>query len=124
MPLQLPQMPNFTAQTPDVLGGQAKAATLSQMLNANKLQQQLAPLQVQEQQEKAKQAAIQTQVAQQEQASQTAMIKAWSDPEFTNKITGTDKSDSSGLGFDPDAMTSELVSRGVMPKEAFGMTQE
>lgn len=124
MAFQLPPIPNFNVQPPDVLGGQEKAATLAQMLNASALQKQLAPLQVQEQQEKSKQASIQTQTMQAEADSQKAMMKAWSDPEFTKKITGGDKADAGGLGFDPDAMTSELTSRGVLPKEALALTQE
>ncbi len=72
MALQIPQMPNFTAQTPDILGAQQKQATLSQMLNANALQKQLAPLQVQEQQEKAKAATLQNQVTQEDLNNQVA----------------------------------------------------
>src|SRR5258708_16492438 len=127
MAFQLPNLPNFNVQQPpafDPLAQQQKQATLSGVMDENALRKQLAPLQVQEQAEKAKQMAIQTQVAQQEQQSQAAMVKAWSDPEFSKKITGGDKSDASGLGFDPDAMTQELISRGVMPKDALAMTQE
>lgn len=124
MAFQLPPMPNFSVQTPDVLGGQEKAATLAQMLNAGALQKQLAPLQVQEQQEKAKQASIQTQTMQAEADSQKAMMKAWSDPEFTKKLTSTDKAGASGLGFDPNAMTTELTSRGILPKDALALTDQ
>jgi hypothetical protein len=124
MAFALPSIPNFNVQTPDVLGGQQKAATLSQMLNANTLQKQLAPLQVQEQQQRVQQMTQANQIQQMELQSQQAMVKAWSDPDFTKKISTGDKAESSGFGFDPDAMTSELVNRGVMPKDAFAMTQE
>ncbi len=88
MALQLPQMPNFTAQTPDILGAQQKQATLSQMLNANALQKQLAPLQVQEQQEKAKAATLQNQVTQEDLNNQVAFGKMFLASEGdTNKLT-------------------------------------
>lgn len=127
MAFQLPSLPNFNVQQPpafDPLAQRQKQATLSGMMDENALRKQLAPLQVQEQQEKAKQAAIQTQQMQIEQQSQAAMMKAWSDPDFTKKITNPDKSEASGLGFDPDAMTQELISRGVIPKDALATTQE
>ncbi len=88
MALQIPQMPNFTAQTPDILGAQQKQATLSQMLNANALQKQLAPLQVQEQQEKAKAATLQNQVTQEDLNNQVAFGKMFLASEGdTNKLT-------------------------------------
>lgn len=127
MGFQLPNMPNFNVQQPppfDPLAQKQKQATLSGMLDENAVRKQLAPLQVQEQQQKAQQAQIQTQQMQLEQQSQAAMMKAWSDPEFTKKITNPDAAEASGLGFDPDAMTKELIGRGVTPKDALGMTQE
>src|SRR5216683_7576129 len=57
MAFQLPSIPNFNVQQPpsfDPLAQQTKQATLSQMLNANALQKQLAPLNVQEAQERLK----------------------------------------------------------------------
>lgn len=126
MPLQLPSGPeNFNVQTPDVMGGMLRAATLSQLLDENKVRQQLAPLQVQEQQQKTQQAGIQTQQMLLEQQSNAAMVKAWSDPDFTKKITGDgSNAESSGLGFDPDAMMKELISRGVSPNAAMAQTQD
>ncbi len=128
MAFQLPNLPSFQVTPPaqpDIMQKAAQAAQLKNMLSENALRQQLAPLQVQEQQQKAQQTAIQTQQMQIEMASRKAMMAAWSDPEFTKKITGSNtNADSSGLGFDPDAMTQQLISKGVIPKDALGMTQE
>lgn len=128
MAFQLPPLPNFSVTPtpqPDFLQKAGQVASLKNMQSETALRSQLAPLNVQEAQEKAKQAAIQTQQMQLEQQSQVAMMKAWSDPDFTKKLTGDGtNAESSGLGFDADAMTKELISRGVIPKDALAMTQE
>jgi len=109
-------MPDFDVKIPDVLGGQQKAATLAQMLNANKLQQQLAPLQVQEQQEKAKQSAIQTQQQQMQIESQKAMMAMVAGGEL-NKFAGVDTSD--GTGFDAAGAYQHMMAMGrILPEHA------
>ncbi len=116
MTFQLPPMPDFDVKIPDVLGGQQKAATLAQMLNANKLQQQLAPLQVQEQQEKAKQSAIQTQQQQMQIESQKAMMAMVAGGEL-NKFAGVDTSD--GTGFDAAGAYQHMMAMGrILPEHA------
>jgi len=51
------------------------------------------------------------------------MMKAWSDPKFLDKFTGTDAAQSSGMGFDPNGLTTSLIQSGVLPKDAMSMTQ-
>jgi hypothetical protein len=115
MPLQLGPMPNFNVQTPDVLGGQAKAATLAGLLNENSLRQQLAPFQVQEQQEKAKQAGIQTQTQQQDLDSRKAMMAVIANGEL-NKFAGVETPD--GSGFDAAGAYQYMMSKGILPAQA------
>lgn len=122
MPLNLP-MPSFEVNTPQIANPLDTQAKMLQLKNLSG-QQQLLPLQIQEQQEKVKQQQIATQQARLEQQSQQAMMKAWSDPKFTANFTGTQSANDSGLGFDPDSMTRELISRGVTPKDAFGMSSQ
>lgn len=123
MGFELPTLPNFNVTPPP----QAPSALeqYGKMLQLKSLQgeQQLQPLRMQEAQEKVQQSQIQTEQMQLEQQSQQAMMKAWSDPKFLDKFTGTDKASASGLGFDPDGLTSSLIQGGVLPKDALGMTQ-
>lgn len=122
MAFELPTLPNFNVNPPQIQSGLEQYGKMLQ-LKSLMGQQQLLPGQLQEQQEKVKQSQIQTQQMQLEQQSQQAMMKAWSDPEFLKNFTGTDKAQASGVGFDPDALTSSLISKGVLPKDALGMTQ-
>lgn len=125
MAFQITPPPSFEVKVPDITGELLRAAQLKSLLSENSLRQSLAPLQIQEQEAKSRQAGIQTQEMELEQQSQKAMVAAWSDPEFPKKITGDGtNAESSGLGFDADAMSRELISRGVLPKDAMGMTQE
>lgn len=121
MAFELPALPSFQVnptQAPSPLDAYGKMLQLKQLSG----QQQLLPLEIQEQQEKAKQSAIQTQVMQAEADSQKAMVKAWSDPKFTESFTSSDAAKSSGLGFDPDGMTRALITQGVLPKDAMSIT--
>jgi hypothetical protein len=127
MAFQLPPLPSFQTQIPQMpnaLDQYAKIASLKNMMSETALRQQLAPLNVQEAQQRVQQETTQNQIQQMELKSQQAMMAAWSDPEFTKKITTGDKPTANGLGFDPDAMTSELTSRGVLPKEALAVTAQ
>jgi len=115
-------MPNFNVQQPppfDPLAQRQKQATLSGMLSENALRQQLAPLQVQEQQQKVQQATTQNQLQQLELQSQQGIIKAFSNPDFVKKVSATDTTAPGGAGFDPDAMINELTTNyGVQPQQA------
>src|SRR6266478_2165792 len=78
MGFQLPQMPDFSVKIPppfDPLAQQQKQATLSGMLDENSLRRQLAPLQVQEQAEKAKALSLQNQTTQTQQNDMVAFGK-------------------------------------------------
>lgn len=122
MAFQLPPLPSFQTNIPQMPDPMQK---YGQMLQLKSLlgQQQLQPLQVQEAQEKIKQSQMQTEQMQREQESQKAMVKAWSDPKFLDKFTGTDAAQSSGVGFDPNGLTGTLITQGVLPKDALAMTQ-
>lgn len=122
MSFQLPSVPNFNVAQP-----QPAASPLDQygkMLQLKSLmgQQQMQPLQRQEAQQDIQAKTIENQQRQQELDSQQAMMKAWSDPDFLKGFTGTDRAQSSGVGFDPDALTSSLITKGVLPKDAMAMT--
>jgi hypothetical protein len=121
MAFELPPLPNFQTNIPQP---PSALDTYGKLLQLKSLQgeQALQPLQMQEQQERVKQQQLQTQQMQLEQQSQQAMMKAWSDPEFTKNFTGTDEANASGVGFDPDAMTKGLIQKGVLPKDAMAMT--
>lgn len=127
MPFQLPALPSFQTNIPEQIA--AMPSPMDQMAKMMQLkqlqgQQSLLPYQQQEAQERAKQASIATQQQQMEVDSQKAMMKAWSDPEFLKGFTGTAASDASGVGFDPNALTSSLVNKGVLPKDAMAMTSQ
>lgn len=122
MPLQLPNTPNFNVNPPQI---PPPLETYGKMLQLKALsgQQALLPLEIQSEQEKVKAQQTANQQSQLELQSQQSMMKAWSDPDFLKNFTGTDKAQSSGLGFDPDGMSSALISKGVLPKDAMAMTQ-
>lgn len=123
MAFELPATPNFNTNIPQA---PPPLETYGKMLQLKSLmgQQQLIPAQVQQAQQQAQAATLENQQRQLELQSQQAMMKAWSDPDFLKKFTGTDKAQSSGLGFDPDGLTSSLVSYGVLPKDALAMTNQ
>src|SRR5215469_2491165 len=121
MALEIPGLPNFNVQPPQVPNALDQYGKMLQ-LKALMGQQQLLPLQIQEAQQRNQMTGLQVQQQQLELQSQQAMMKAWSDPNFLKNFTGTDKASASGLGFDPDALTSSLISKGVLPKDAMAMT--
>jgi hypothetical protein len=127
MAFELPSLPNFNTTVPQQIAAmQSPVDAYGKMLQLRSLlgQQSLQPLQLEAEQERVKQAQLQTTEMQQQQESQKAMIKAWSDPDFLKGFTGTDAADKSGVGFDPNAMTSSLINKGVLPKDATAMTQQ
>ncbi len=100
----------------DPLSQYAKVLGLKSLLG----QQALQPGQQQIQQQQIQQEQIQTQEAQNKVKSQNAMIAAWSDPKFTQEITGgtSQNAQPNGPGFDPNAMMQGLIKRGVLPQDA------
>lgn len=122
MAFELPALPSFQTNIPqfDPLAQRAKMLQLKNLMG----QQQLLPLQLQEEQQKVQATTLANQEQQQNLDSQKAMIKAWSDPKFLDKFTGTDQATASGVGFDPNGLVSSLVSQGVLPKDAFAMSEQ
>jgi hypothetical protein len=126
MAFQLPPLPNFNTSIPampSAVDQMAKVASLKNMLSENALRQQLAPLNVQEAQQRVQQETTQNQLAQLKFSSLQAKIKAWSDPDFAANITGGDNKAATAAvgfnpGFDPFRMIKGLVSRGVQPDDA------
>lgn len=125
MPFELPAMPNFNPQIPaqpDVMQKYGQMLALKNMVG----QQKMLPGELQEQQNTVTQGQLQNQQTQMKIASQQAMIKAWSDPDFTKEITGGEEQQPTGttpgIGFDPNAMTASLVKRGVLPEDAMQLT--
>jgi hypothetical protein len=121
MAFQLPNMPNYNVQPPQMPSAMEQYGKMLQ-LKSLLGQQQMQPLQQQEAQQDIQAKSLQNQQQQLQLQSQQAMVKAWSDPDFLKSFTGTDKAESNGLGFDPDAMTKALVSKGVMPQQALALT--
>lgn len=121
MAFELPNMPNFTVQPPQIADPLQQYGKMLQM-KALMGQQQMLPYQLEQEEQKAQQSKIQTAMLQQQQQSQAAMVKAWSDPSITSGVTGT-SGDSQKMvgfeaGFDPNALIKKLVSAGVMPQQA------
>jgi hypothetical protein len=111
MPIPSAPLPNYTIPQqppPDLLGMAQKMGSLREM-------NQLLPLQIQEQQEKAKQAALATQQQQTALASQKAMMDAVANGEL-NKFAGVDTPD--GSGFDAAGAYQHLLSMKVLPEQA------
>lgn len=127
MAFQLPSMPNFNVQQPDILGAQQKMLELRALqgnVDMQPLQKQAAQQSIQAQQGTMQAQQLANQKAQIELQSQQAMQKAWSDPDFLKELTATPGADQSGYGFDPNAMTKSLVTRGVAPNDAMAMTNQ
>lgn len=118
MAFQLPPLPNLTVQQtpqPDFLQKAMQAASLRSMQSDAALRSQLAPLDVQEAQQKAQQAGIQTQLQQQELDSRKVMMQVVANGEL-NKYAGVETPD--GSGFDAAGAYQYLMSKGVRSEEA------
>src|SRR5260221_8504580 len=119
MAVQLPAgIPNLNVQQPppfDPLAQREKQATLTGMMDENGLREELAPLNVQEAQQKAQQAGIQTQTMQAEADSRKAMMAAIASGEL-NKYAGVETPD--GSGFDAAGAYQHLITKGVLPAQA------
>lgn len=114
MPFQAPPLPSFQTnipQMPDVLSQVGKFVQLKNLMG----QQQLLPLEVQQETEKAKQAALTTQTQQMELDSRKAMMQAIASGEL-NKYAGVGTPD--GSGFDAAGAYQHLITKGVRPEEA------
>src|SRR5208337_2580111 len=129
--MQLPALPSFQTNIPQQIAAMpspleqyGKMLQLRALSGQIQQQQQMQPLQVQQAQQSVQAATLENQQRQQELESQKAMIKAWSDPEFLKGFTGTDAAQASGVGFDPNGLTSSLISKGVLPKDAMAMTSQ
>lgn len=130
MGFELPALPSFETNIPQQIAAMpspmeqyGKMLQLRALQGQIQQQKQLNPLQVQQAQLGVQSSTLANQEKQQELDSQKAMMHAWSDPDFLKGFTGTAGAESSGLGFDPNAMTASLVSKGVLPKDAMSMTQ-
>jgi len=109
---------------PSALEQYGKMLQLRALAGQVQQQQQMQPLQVEQAQQGVQAATLENQQRQLELQSQQAMVKAWSDPDFLKGFTGTEASEASGVGFDPNALTSALISKGVLPKDAMAMTSQ
>lgn len=125
MALQLPAMPNFNVQTPDILGAQQKMLELRALqgnIDMQPLQKQAAQQSIQAQQGSMQAQQLANQEAQAKLQSQQAMVKAWSDPQISSSVAGNgaDVTPAVGFapGFDPNKMIKTLVSKGVLPQDA------
>ena len=126
MGFELPALPNFQTnipQMPSPLEQYGRMLQLKALSGQIQQQRQMQPLQVEQAQQDVQAKTLENQQRQLEMQSQQAMMKAWSDPDFLKNFTGTDKAQSSGVGFDPDALSSSLIAKGVLPKDAMAMTQ-
>src|SRR5258708_20643514 len=107
-------VPDFNVKVTDIAGEQLRRAQLSSLLSETSLRQSLAPLQVQEQQQKAQQAGIQTQTQQQELDSRKAMMAAIASGEL-NKYAGVETPD--GSGFDAAGTAPDLITKNALPAQ-------
>jgi hypothetical protein len=120
MAFQIPEVPNLTVQQqpmPDMLQKYGQMMSLKNMASEQSLRQQLAPLDVQEAQERAKQAGLQTELTQNQVNSQKAMMTAVASGAL-NKYAGSDAAPD-GTGFDaPGAYADLVTNHGVLPEHA------
>lgn len=124
MPFELPNgIPNFNTNIPQM---PPALDTYGKMLQLKSLQgqQQLIPLQVQQEQQKVQSNDLAIQEQQRKLASRQAMVKAWSDPDFASSVTGSTGKDIAPAigfepGFDPKGMIRTLVGKyKVEPEDA------
>lgn len=135
MAIPAPAIPNFNVQTPDVLGGQERAATLSALLNETALRKQLAPLQVQEQQQRVQAGDIENQLKTIQLQGQRALTD-WLQNGDANQEVAPEKFSSNDkiatyVGVSPDdpimsvvrSMAQHHVPAPMLMAEAQGMLQ-
>jgi hypothetical protein len=112
MAFQLPgAMPNYNVTPPQIanpLQTAGQLGTLQQMKSSQALQQQLAPLQVQEAQQKAQQETIQTQQQQLALANQQQAQAALADPGFRKDFDEWKSTKSDGAASAPDGSVVTL----------------
>jgi hypothetical protein len=113
MPLQLPQLPNFQTNIPQVDPLQTYGKMLE--LKALQGQQQLLPGKLQEQQQQIQASQLENQQRQIDLESQQNLMKMVANGEL-NKYAGVQTPD--GSGFDAAGAYQHLLQNGVSPKQA------
>lgn len=120
MPLQLPPLVNMNtniAPPANPVDQAAKISSLQNMMSEQALRNQLAPLQVQEAQERVKQQQQANELAAASVASQKAMMAAVANGSL-NKYASTDATANGGTGFDAAGAYQDLIRQGVLPEHA------
>jgi hypothetical protein len=105
MPFQLPQLANLNVQPPQIanpLDQASRLASLKDMQSATALRNQLAPLDVQEAQQRNQQGQIQIQQQQLQLANQQKAQAALADPNFRDDFDKWQKTKSDGTASNPD----------------------
>jgi hypothetical protein len=112
MPFQLPALPNNLNVTPPQIQNPVdqamKMASLKNMMSEQALRQQLAPLDVQEAQQRNQQGQIQIQQQQLQLANQQKAQQALSDPNFRKDFDDWQKTNPSGNATTPDGNVVDL----------------
>src|ERR1700690_1868813 len=119
MAFQLPQMPSFQTnipQMPSPMEQYGKMLQLRQLSGQIQQQEKMQPLQVQQAQQSVQLGEIQLQKAQQEQQSRSALLKLMTDSDFQKQF-GTSQSSDNGsanpAGFDQGKLLQSLAKGGV-----------
>jgi hypothetical protein len=105
VPFQLSPLPNLTVTPPNIpnpIDQAMKMASLKDMQSATALRQQLAPLDVQEAQQRNQQGQIQIQQQQLQLANQQKAQTALADPNFRKDFDTWQKTKSDGTASSPD----------------------
>lgn len=111
MAFQLPQMPNLNVTPPQIANPLDQAIRMGQlknMLSANALQQQLMPLQVQEEQQRNAQTDIQIQQQELALGNQRKAQTALTDPNFAKDFDQWKQSQSDGSAAGPNGNPVDL----------------
>lgn len=112
MAFELPALPSFQIQQPDVFGTAAKMMQLRDLMQQNKFRQQLQPLQLQQTQGAIQQQQIETEMKNLQLQGQKALTEYWKRPEdFSSEASDFKHNDALAgmLGIDP---SDPLMSTG------------
>lgn len=117
MAFQLPPLPSFQIQPPDVFGSAQKMMQLKALMGQQQFEQQQRPMQLQQMQQQLEASSLQNQKAQQELDSEKALQKAIAGGAFT-KYAGVDTPD--GSGFDAGKAFQDLIANNpsILPDHA------
>lgn len=113
MAFQLPPLPNFNVQIPDLQQKALEGAQLRNMMSEMALRQQLAPLQIQQQQQQVQAGAIQNTLAQMKLDSNKKLMDLVAGG-LLDKFTGKNANAPEGSAFDATGATAELARQGIM----------